>query len=249
MPSQCHCRCHIPTATHLLFLSSSTGRHNTYRTTIHPSHPLNTHLRHPFLACSIYEIQLLQGFIGKHNLSPLPATKLSIIHFAALLSLKALAPSTIKVYLSAVGVCHSFQDPCHRNPLLSLVKRGATIVYTTPPPCRAPITRQILHCFIRVTHWDSHLGRQDRIMLVAVFCTAFHGFLRVSEFISPSSASFDPSRHTFLKDLHQYMYTHHFKLNLKWTKTDKSRRGQVILLLARRGPTCPYTKYLQSTHS
>jgi len=87
-------------------------------------------------------------------------------------------------------------------------------------------------------------------MLVAAFCTAFHGFLWVSEFTSPSSASFDPSRHTSLKDLRQY--AHHFKLNLKWTKTDKSRRGQVLLLPARRGPTCPYTalaKYLQSTRS
>jgi len=87
-------------------------------------------------------------------------------------------------------------------------------------------------------------------MLVAAFCTAFHGFLRVSEFMTPSSASFDPSRHTSLKDLRQY--THHFKFNLKWTKTDKSCRGQVILLPARRGPTHPYTalaKYLQSTHS
>jgi len=103
---------------------------------------------------------------------------------------------------------------------------GATVVYTIPPPCRAPITRQNLHCLIRVTHRYSHLRWQDRIILVIVFCTAFHGFLRVSEFTSPLPASFDPSRHTSLKDLHQY--THHFKLNLKWTKTDKSRRGHTV---------------------
>ena len=147
-------------------------------------------------------VRHFKAFCGKNNLSPFPATKLSVTHLAAFLSLKALAPSTIKVYLAAVGAWHreqGFRDPCHRNPLLLLVKRGATVAYTTPPPCRAPITVQILRCLIRVTHRDRHLAQQNRIMLVAAFCTAFHGFLQVSDIYVTIICIFSPFQTNFLE--------------------------------------------------
>ena len=194
-------------------------------------------------------IHQFQAFCRLNKVTALPATQRTITYFTAALSLRQLAPPTIKVYLSAVASWHrehGYCDPCRKNPLLALVKRGATRAHTRPPALREPITTNILRRLLQVTRTDRRILHQDRRMLIAAFCVAFHGLLRVSEFTSPAAARFDPLSCTTLADLRWTSTSLH--LTLKQSKTDKSGKGQLVILPRLKGPTCPHTamtKYLK----
>lgn len=62
------------------------------------------------------------SFCDKHHIQPLPASKQTLVYFAV-----SLAPSTIGVYINAVGAIHrkhGLADPTDRNKQLNLVIRG-----------------------------------------------------------------------------------------------------------------------------
>ena len=164
-----------------------------------------------------------------------------LAYFAADLSRQALAPSTIRVYTAAVAAIHRAQglpDPSRHNSILALVKRGMSRVSQHRQATRNPITPRVLRRILQATQQFKHLCRQDRRMLRAAFCTAFSGFLRVSEFTSPSHRAFDPSLHTTLKDLQ--WHKNHVSLFLKRSKTDQQGRGVSICLPKVPKSFCPF---------
>ena len=75
-------------------------------------------------------------------------------------------------------------------------------------------------------------------MLSAAFTLAFYGFLRVSEFTSPSHKRLYPHIHPITTDIS--WSKSHFHYRLKKSKTDQLHWDQTIYLPRSRGPTCPY---------
>ena len=103
-------------------------------------------------------------------------------------------------------------------------------------PKRAPITMDLMRSLknnMRVSDYDE----SDKLMLWAAFTTAFFGFLRSSEFCSQTSRTFDPERTLLVKDISITGNTAY--VNIKISKTDPFREGQVIRLAASNSSVCP----------
>ena len=167
-------------------------------------------------------------------------------YFAASLNQSGLAPPTITVYLSAVGTWHREQglrDPCHHNILLRLVKRGIARSHHRPQALREPITPGILRRLLAALRRDNQLRPQDQRMLAAAFCSAFHGFLRVGEFTTPTGTTFNHNVHTALGDI--TWHPTHLRLRLKQSKTDQIGRGTIVPLPRTGDASCPYNAMTQ----
>ena len=168
-----------------------------------------------------------------------------MVYFATDLS-RSLAPSSIKVYTAAVGSFHrqhGLPDPTRHNHRLKLVLRGATRVHslnkTVDGHKRHPITHKLLAMLLGRLKKSPSYNKQDKRMLSAAFTLAFYGFLRVSEFTSPSHKRFNPHIHPTTSDIS--WSKNYFYYKLKRSKTDQLHRGQTIYLPHSRRPTCPYT--------
>ena len=129
----------------------------------------------------------------------LPADEQSLMRFAALLA-DNLHHSSIKVYLSAVRSLHidnGLPDPLvnclQQQHLLQGIKR----VQGSSPPSRLLITVDLLQIIQRSL--DLHF--YDHVMLWAVCCLGFFGFLRAGELTTNSL--FDPSIHLAVSDIQQ----------------------------------------------
>ena len=171
------------------------------------------------------------SFCAHHNVPSLPATKLTVTLFAVSLSTR-LTPSTIRVYIAAIGATHrehALPDPTRHNTQLSLVLRAIrrSILPAQSKP-RKPITPELLH---RMIHYLNHLRSlrgHDRRMLTAAFTLAFHGFLRVGEFTMPPTTRFNPRYHPSTS--HVALHRKFFTLVIPRSKTDQFHRGHTIRL-------------------
>ena len=148
--------------------------------------------------------------------------------------------------LQAVGSFHrqhGLPDPTRHNHRLKLVLRGATRVHslnkTVDGHKRHPITHKLLAMLLGRLKKSQSYNKQDKRMLSAAFTLAFYGFLRISEFTSPSHKRFNPHIHPTTSDISWSM--NYFYYKLKRSKTDQLHRGQTIYLPCSRRPTCPYT--------
>lgn len=156
---------------------------------------------------------------------------------------KGLAPASIVTYLAAVRSLHidlGFHDPTRDTPRLSRLIRGIRCVSSRSSQLRLPITNRLLlvlqHALATPTF--------DHVMFWAACCSAFFGFLRVSEFTC--SGVFRPSRDLSVDDIHLDA-SGHYRLRLKTSKTDPFRQGCTILLGPSGRSICPVqalTRYL-----
>ena len=154
---------------------------------------------------------------------------------------RKLAPSSISTYLAAVRSLHidlGFPDPMRGADRLTRLLRGIRRSHSSPGALRLPITNrllQILRCSLSSPSFD-------HTMFWAACCTAFFGFLRVSEFTC--SGSFVVSRHLSCSDL-VFDPAGYYRLFLK---TDPFHHGCVIFLGPSGQSICPVaalTRYLQ----
>ena len=78
-------------------------------------------------------------------------------------------------------------------------------------------------------------------MLWAACCLAFFGFLRVSEFTTPTLTDYDPSVHLSLQDISvdNRDNPNVLKINIKQSKTDPFRQGVQVYLGATNTEVCP----------
>ena len=104
---------------------------------------------------------------------------------------------------------------------------------------RRPVTSAVLADLLTAIQHSPTLGRHDSLMLSAAFTLAFFGFLRVSEFTTPSSHRFNPRIHPTLADIR--WAKDHFTLLLRHSKTDQYFKGQTIRFPRIRGSLCPFT--------
>ena len=133
-------------------------------------------------------------------MQPLPASKATIAYFAADLS-NTLSPCTIDVFIAAVGSLHrqaGLPNPTSHNPTLNMVKKGLRRAHTALPSStpRQPITTRILADILQAIKQSRNVRSHDRLMLTAAFTLAFFGFLRISEFTTPSKAFYLPRLHS-----------------------------------------------------
>jgi hypothetical protein len=103
---------------------------------------------------------------------------------------------------------------------------------------RLPFSNKLMHILYSALSSPSF----DHVMFWAACCTAFFGFLRVSEFTCPGT--FMPSHHLSLLN-RQYNLAGHFRLYLKSSKTDPFHEGCTIVLGPSGGTICPVQALLR----
>ena len=139
---------------------------------------------------------------------------------------------TIKLYLAKIRFAHienSLTDPFADAPLLYLLLRGIKRTNVLSSRRRLPITMSVMRQLKGALADDPQFASQDKLMLWSAFTLAFFGFLRSSEFTSPSLSYFNSLVHLSCSDI---SFTSHGSLilQLKLSKTDPFRKGCSITL-------------------
>ena len=193
-------------------------------------------------------------FCSQFSLPSIPTSERTLLLFATHLATRHLSSATIKVYMAAVRHAHitaghhmifDSQLTPRVQQLLKGIQKEFCITKPTRP--RLPITPNIMAAIKRILH--QQLTYQST-MLWAACCTAFFGFLRVSEFTVPSQQDYDPLYHLSLTDvlLDDRHATTTVRLYIKQSKTDPLRKGAYIYLTRTHQSVCPVqaiVKYLR----
>ena len=191
-------------------------------------------------------ITQFQRFCSNYNLHPLPASALTLRYFAAHLS-TSVKHSTIKLYLSALRLFHiecGYPDPTG-DTLLHYVIKGVKRCQSTATKLRLPITIHTLKDLKLALHNAPSLPTHDKRMLWAAFCTAFYGFLRASEFCTPSASTYSTTTCLCRADLS--FTPSSARLLIKASKTDPFRKTCTVTLGVTHTSVVALHKYLQHT--
>ena len=176
-------------------------------------------------------------FCSLYKLPVLPASEFSLMLFVTWLSQdKGLAPSFISTYLASIRSLHvdfGLPDPTNGALRLRRILRAARpIPGSTPRPLRLPITVPLLAIIAQALDSPTF----DNVMFWAACCTAFFGFLRVSEFTC--YGPYDPIMHLSRSDL-SLDPAGFYRLYLKRSKTDPFALGCTIILGPSGRRICP----------
>lgn len=187
------------------------------------------------------------AFCRQSGLTPFPLTQVNLCRFVAYLYNTHLAPSSVRLYLSALRFFHinllgtdpSLPDMAR----LHYTVRGLSRLQpASNRPTRLPITLDILETLFRV--WSAESPTYDRVMLWAACSLGFFAFLRAGEFtvtsgtphqtvLAPSDIQVDStSNPTYLT------------VNLRTSKTDPFGQGCTLYIGKTDSRTCPVTAIL-----
>lgn len=179
-----------------------------------------------------------QRFCNRYGLSPLPASETTLRYFCAHLS-SSTSYQTIMVYLAGVRLLHienRFPDPTKEAPLLhylcTAIRRSDRHTSKKRYPITLPLLRTIKEELSR-----SDLPSRDKLTYWAAFTLAFYGFLRASEYTTPSSTSFNPTAHLLARDI--TISPESVKLHLKRSKTDRFGKSATLMIGPTNTCTCP----------
>jgi len=177
-------------------------------------------------------------FCRNFNLRRIPTLERTLLLFTTYLATQGLSYATIRVYLSAVRHAH-VQEGCHHffdsqfTPRVSLLLKGIRkeSAKTDSSRIRLPITKKIMQQIRNLLTLQP--ATYQSTMLWAACCVAFFGFLRASEFTSPSQVSYDPACHLSLADitLDNRRSPTLVELHIKQSKTDPYREGASVFSL------------------
>ena len=127
--------------------------------------------------------------------------------FVASTTKEGLKHQTIKSYLAAVRhmqILAGWGDPLiHSMPLLEYVLRGVKSEQAKNPSSSQRTHLPITPAILRKVHHalEKDKTNYDYVMLWAVYCTAFFGFLRSGEVTVLSLAAYDPGAHLSYGDI------------------------------------------------
>ena len=110
-------------------------------------------------------------------------------------------------------------DPFADAPLLRLLLRGIKRTIGLSSRRRLPITMSVMRQLKGALADNLQIASQDKLMLWSAFTLAFFGFLRSSEFTSPSPTHFNPLVHLACSDI-SFTSDGSLVLQLKASKTD-----------------------------
>ena len=180
--------------------------------------------------------------------NPFPVAENTLIHFASYLYTERVKAGTIKSYLVAVKhaqISLGLGDPkmCDM-PQLEYVIKGIKRCTGQQSRTRFPITPGLmrnLRCY-----WRSNHTERDYIMLWAVACMCFFGFMRTGELVVPSDSGFDPSCHLAAGDVfvNNRSSPSYLVVNVKVSKTNPFRQGVQIHLGRMSSELCPVAAIL-----
>ena len=174
---------------------------------------------------------------------PIPLSGKLLCQFTAHSARDGLKHPIIKMYLAAIRnwqIMAGLGDPFLKDtPLLDYVLKGIKMeqakASTGQPKERLPITPDI---FLRVrTVLERDRSNYTSILLWAVYCTAFFGFLRAGEIMVPS---LDPRYHLCVGDVYFNSSSSPslVSVRIKASKTDLFRKGVMIHLGRTGGRLC-----------
>ncbi len=129
------------------------------------------------------------GFCDRYNIIPFPVSEGTLLLFVAFLYHEGLIASTVKSYLAAVRhtqISLGLGDPrVDAMPQLEYVTKGLKKrTAGKSSRMRYPITPSILRALKQV--WQTDPNKSDAVMLWAVSCMCFFGFLRSGEAVLQS---------------------------------------------------------------
>ena len=177
-------------------------------------------------------------FCNKFNINPLPASSITLQFFCVDISAHT-SYKTLKVYLAAIRLVHlehGLDDPTNDH-LLHLVCRGIRRLQGDNTRPQLPITINLLRTLKTQLAKATSFTPLEQRLLWAAFSLAFYGFMRVSEFTTPTiSDTFSPPG-LHWSDIK--LHTNSISLNLRQSKTDPFRQGHQIIITATNTSTCP----------
>ena len=168
----------------------------------------------------------------------MPASETTLRYFCAHLSALTSYP-TIKVYLAGIRLLHienGFADPTKEAPLLHYLCTAIRRSQSTPPKKRQPITVSLLKIMEKEL-FRSNLPSRDKSAYWAAFILAFYGFLRASEYTTPSSSQYSSTTHLTVRDV--TITTSSLQLHLKRSKTDRYDKSAKLIVGPTHSLTCP----------
>ena len=178
------------------------------------------------------------------KLIPYPIIEPNLRLFATYLSRK-LSHATICTYLSSIRLRHIELGyrPTPEMPLLRLLLKGIKREKGARAKTkRKPITIPLLKALKQALRLSS-FSTYDQKMLWAAFTAAFFGFLRASEFCSPSQSSFDDNKTLLVRDV--TLLDDVALLNIKSSKCDQFRKGCEVRLATSGKSVCPFRSLSQ----
>ena len=190
-------------------------------------------------------------FCTKHGIKPLPASQLTLRYFCTELSY-SVSYATIRVYLAGIRLFHienHFPDLTTEAPLLYYLCNGIRRCTGDKKLKRRPITISLLRSIKLELSRDFSLHPHDKLLYWTAFTLAFYGFLRASEYTSPTHRHYDQSRHLLRQDI--TLNHNSMKIHIKASKTDQYRQSAVVLISRTGTSTCPLSamdKFLKQSN-
>ena len=161
--------------------------------------------------------------------------------------LQSVTYASIRTYLAAIRHLHierGFGDPLKEKPQLELLLKGSQKRKGKQKDSRLPVTPLILRIIRREV--DKAPQEFDNILVWAMCCLGFYGFMRSGEFTCATAGSYDPSKHLAYGDIAINSRNNPtiMKIHLKFSKTDQLGRGIDIHIGATQNDICPIAAML-----
>ena len=179
-------------------------------------------------------------FCRKYLLQAFPIVEHNLMLYTTFLSEHS-SYSNIKIHLAAIkhhDIRYGYHVQLPPLPRLYLLLRSIrrTQGSARSKPKRQPMTIEklnLIYTRLRQSEFNNH----DRQMLWTACTTAFFGFLRSFEYLTPSIDKFDASTSLLYSDITIMSSKAH--INIKASKTDPFRHGCVLRLHETKHPICP----------
>lgn len=185
-------------------------------------------------------------FCREHSLQATPLVENNLMLFATHVS-RTSSYNNVKRHLCAIkhfNIALGINNEPPNFPRLYLLTRAIrrTERQKHRRPQRKPITPRELH-ILRSFLLQSSYGPEDKVMLWAAFLIAFFGFLRASEYVSPTIKQFDQETTLLVTDV--LPTKNQIQIRIKASKTDPFRHGCSIRYARTNDMLCPVSATLK----
>lgn len=173
----------------------------------------------------------------------LPISSDNLSRYMAFLARSFKAWVSVLNYLNGVRfyhLAHGYTFPQSKDFRVLLTLRGIRKRLCAPVSQKLPITIQILTRIYQCMD----MSNITHVVLWSAFLTAFFGFLRKSNLLPPTSATFDPTKHLSRKSF-SYSTPGELLLHISWSKTIQFHQRQLTIpfLQIPGNPLCPVNAY------
>jgi hypothetical protein len=180
-----------------------------------------------------------ERFCSLYDLAPWPASQLTLRYYCTH-AYCTLSHATILVYLAAIRHHHlqlGHRDPLAKRPLLAYLCRGIKRHQGIRGRVRLPLSAAQLAKLQKPLRRSSDLSPTDKMAIWAALSLGFHALLRVSEFTTPTTTHYSPTRHLLREDVRTRKGS--MTITIKAAKNDPYRATCTLPVAATGTSTCP----------